>query len=191
MTATAPPTAPADLIALLGQRQPLYALLDAARSRKIREYLDKSEVEYQSLLEGPDVVAMADYVPYLAAVTPGSRLLATLLHHGWGASWGVFLTTEVDFPTLRKHLRHFLSVLLPDKQQAFFRFYDPRVLRVFLPACQEAEAAEFFGPITAFLMEGEDPAELLVFTPGAPRPQQETVSVTVPELTDYTTVLPG
>jgi hypothetical protein len=44
-----------------------------------------------------------------------------------------------------------------------FRFYDPRVLRVYLPTCRPAETDEFFGPVHEMLMESEDARDILVF----------------------------
>ena len=43
----------------------------------------------------------------------------------------------------------------------FFRFYDPRVLRTYLPTCTVAELRLIFGPVEAFLLEGEEDDELL------------------------------
>lgn len=40
----------------------------------------------------------------------------------------------------------------------YFRFYDPRVLRRFLPVCTPDQLYAFFGPIDYFLFEDEDPA---------------------------------
>jgi hypothetical protein len=39
----------------------------------------------------------------------------------------------------------------------YFRYYDPRVLRVYLPTCNESELGAVFGPIEFFLLEHEDP----------------------------------
>jgi hypothetical protein len=44
-----------------------------------------------------------------------------------------------------------------------FRYYDPRLLRVYLPTCRPAELETFFGPIDTFLTEGEDGGEMLEF----------------------------
>ena len=46
----------------------------------------------------------------------------------------------------------------------YFRFYDPRVLRIFLPTCDAAQLKEFFGPVAHFICEDEDPAFGLVFS---------------------------
>jgi hypothetical protein len=44
-----------------------------------------------------------------------------------------------------------------------FRYYDPRVLRTYLPTCSQQDLGEFFGPVLNYVVEGEDPAELLRF----------------------------
>ena len=58
---------------------------------------------------------------------------------------------------LRSHLRRFLIVLDEDTgKKLYFRFYDPRVLRAFLPTCSKIQVADMFGEIGMFLLEGED-----------------------------------
>jgi hypothetical protein len=37
----------------------------------------------------------------------------------------------------------------------YFRFYDPAVLRVFLPASTVLQRAELFGAVEEFIFEGE------------------------------------
>ena len=65
---------------------------------------------------------------------------------------------------MRHHLRHFLEVKLPDDTQVYFRFYDPRVLRVFLPTCTPDDTNQFFGPmIQNYLVEDESSDQLLRF----------------------------
>ena len=44
-----------------------------------------------------------------------------------------------------------------------FRYYDPRVLRVYLPTCNFDELQTVFGPVMHFIQEGEVPTELLRF----------------------------
>jgi hypothetical protein len=44
-----------------------------------------------------------------------------------------------------------------------FRYYDPRVLRVYLPTCQPNELRTVFGPIRSYLVEGEDGKSLIEF----------------------------
>jgi len=136
--------------------QPLYAVLDAARDIKILALLLKSNEEYQSLYEGPQGAKLAQVAPYLVRLKKDSILLEKLVRDGWGESWGVYLTCASEFNEVRRHLRHFLEVMLPEGEQVYFRYYDPRVLRVYLPTCTFEETDSFFGPIQNYLMEDED-----------------------------------
>ena len=52
--------------------------------------------------------------------------------------------------------RKFLIVKLEVGKELYFRFYDHRVLRIFLPTCYEKQLKYFFGLIKVFAMESED-----------------------------------
>ena len=54
----------------------------------------------------------------------------------------------------------------PSGKQVYFRFYDPTVLRLFLPTCLSKEIEEFFGPVKQILMEADDPKMALHFVRG-------------------------
>jgi len=152
------------LLALLRHSfQPLYAILDAARDLKVLVALLHSGADYQSLYEGPKGDSLAQVAPYLVRLPADSPLLDILVREGWGQSWGVYLTSASEFGEVRKHLRHFLEVQLPNGNGAYFRFYDPRVLRVYLPTCRPEETYYFFGPIKDYLVEDEKPGHLLRF----------------------------
>ncbi|HLZ49792.1 MAG TPA: DUF4123 domain-containing protein [Candidatus Acidoferrum sp.] len=146
--------------------QPLYALLDASREPSVLKVILESKEEYQSLYEGPQGAQLAHFAPYLVRVPQKSALLETLVQQAWSKSWGVFLTCDAPLKDLRTHFRHFLNVKLPDGTQVYFRYYDPRVLRLFLPTCLHEETTQFFGPVKQFLLEAEDPATALHFTRG-------------------------
>ena len=144
--------------------QPLFAILDAARDIRILALLLHHKEECQSLYEGVEGAELAQVAPYLVRLTKDSRLLDALVKEGWGKSWGVYLTSASDLQEVRRHLRHFLQVKLPDGEQVYFRFYDPRVMRVFLPSCTAEETTQFFGPIKRYVMESEEPDKLWEFT---------------------------
>ena len=146
--------------------QPLYALLDASREPSVLKVILESKEEYQSLYEGAQGAQLAHFAPYLIRVPQKSALLETLVQQAWSKSWGVFLTCDQPLKDLRTHFRRFLSVKLPDGTQVYFRYYDPRVLRLFLPTCLPEETNQFFGPVKHFLMEAEDPKLALHFTRG-------------------------
>jgi len=151
------------LSALRGEFQPLYAILDAARDIKILQLLRQAGPEHQSLYEGAQAEDLAEVAPYLVRLPRDSPLLKTWESEGRTNSWGVFLTCDLPLVELRKHLRRFLTVKLPGGETALFRFYDPRVLRLFLPTTEKEEAVDFFGPVKSFLVEDQEPLDLLRF----------------------------
>jgi hypothetical protein len=45
-----------------------------------------------------------------------------------------------------------------------FRFYDPRVLSIFLPTCLPEQITEMFGPVTRFFAEAHDGAAIAEYS---------------------------
>ncbi|MDR3752321.1 MAG: DUF4123 domain-containing protein [Terracidiphilus sp.] len=132
-----------------------FVVLDGAISPAVVDLLNQAGVFYQSLYEGEQGRDMAPFGPYLAEIQKGGKLIPFLIKVGWGKSWGVFLGTELGFVEARKHLRHFLMADIEGGQRVIFRFYDPRVMRVFIPTCNADQRREFFGKIQHFLVESE------------------------------------
>jgi pSer/pThr/pTyr-binding forkhead associated (FHA) protein len=158
--------------------QPLYALLDASREPSVLKVIYESKEEFQSLYEGALGAQLAHFAPYLIRVPQQSALVETLVQQAWSKSWGVFLTCDQPLKELRTHFRHFLNVKLPDGKQVYFRYYDPRVLRLFLPTCLPEETSQFFGPVKQFLIESEDPKVAFHFTRGAKGAEKKELQLT-------------
>jgi Domain of unknown function (DUF4123)/FHA domain len=153
-----------DLLRLLTERpEPLFGLLDASRDSRVLDFLRASEDMWQSLYQGAKGEELACVAPYLVHLPKTSALLPKLIDASWGQSWGVYLTSSQSFSEIRKHLRRFLTVSAADGRKLFFRFYDPRVLRVYIPTCTTDERNALFGPVSCFLMEDDEPDQLLLF----------------------------
>lgn len=162
----APDLSPADAMkALEAQGSSLYAVLDAARDPRILTLLQESDAEFRSLYDGKSADTLADCAPYLARPAMDPLLLESLVMDGWGKSWGVYCASALPLDELRKHLRKYLMVLVKERP-VYFRYYDPRVLRTFLPTCTAAETREFFGPVEAYFVEAEDSRRMLCLRPG-------------------------
>ncbi|HYJ09943.1 MAG TPA: DUF4123 domain-containing protein [Polyangiaceae bacterium] len=142
---------------LAQQKLPLFAVLDAARDPAVLETLLAHGELYYSLYDGVEGEKLAEVAPYLVQLPSRSSLAESLIREHWGKCWGFFIFALLDFKTLRRQLRRFLLVEDERGKSMYFRFYDPRVLRVFLPTCTLAEASEFFGQIAYFLLESEQP----------------------------------
>jgi Domain of unknown function (DUF4123)/FHA domain len=132
----------------------LYAIVDAARDDMVLPWLLESGAQHVSLYDGWQASELADVAPYLVAVSKDSAVLSDLLSRSWGQAWGVFLSSSATLRDLRRHLRRFLKVQVEGQGRMLFRFYDPRVLRAYLPTCTLEEANAFFGPVDCFLVEG-------------------------------------
>lgn len=143
----------------------LYAVLDAARSPRIVELLKESADEHQSLFEGLAGAGLWRVAPYLVKLEPDtSPLLARLLAEGWGHAWGIYVQSGAPFKQVRRHFRRHLRVEDPESRSLYFRFYDPRVLRRFLPMASGRQSHELFAEVGCYVVEGKLPGEVLTFT---------------------------
>lgn len=131
----------------------LMALLDASRDDRVLELLHESVEQYQSLYDGVRGETMADAAPYLVQLPNGSALLRRLVQEGWGKAWGVYFRCAGAHKMVRRHFRRLLFVESESGDRLYFRFYDPRVLRVFLPTCTVQQCATLFGEVSVFWME--------------------------------------
>jgi hypothetical protein len=150
-----------------GPRQNIWMILDGARSIEIFRMLLACHLEYACLYSGPLTGELEVAAPYLVQLDHGYRDTHEFIQRAWGNSWGVFLRSETSLKKLRRHLREFLVVRDERGERLVFRYYDPRVLRVYLPTCTPAELRTFFGPIETFWTESENTKELGEFLLGA------------------------
>jgi hypothetical protein len=142
---------------LYAERSKVLAVLDAARDPSISELVRGSDLPHASLLEGSEGEMLAKVAPYIVELPRDTALWEKLLP-AWGQSWGIFLNTQVGLQAVRDSIRKNLRMRAPSGAEFYFRFYDPRVLRGFLPTCTPEECGEFFGPVSRFVMEADDPA---------------------------------
>ncbi|HWB06990.1 MAG TPA: DUF4123 domain-containing protein [Verrucomicrobiales bacterium] len=141
-----------------------YAILDGAVVRQLPDYLDERDSPFACLLRGETDPLVLTRAPYLVRIAPGDEILSWILEEGWGRNWGMFTAVAPDTPfdDVLDHFRQFVQVRLPDGRVVFFRFYDPRVQRLFLPSCDAAQAGELFKLPAVWSCESEDGGSLLV-----------------------------
>ena len=149
-----------------GSSGDIFALLDCARDPRIYPLIKRQQINYSCLFAGDLPQELAEAAPYLVALSPHSHLTEALLTLGWGHSWGVFLASSAILQNLRRHFRRFLEVCDEQGKRLLFRYYDPRVLRIYLPTCNEEELRFVFGPVDRFVLEGEKSAAPVEFRRG-------------------------
>ncbi|MFO1350306.1 MAG: DUF4123 domain-containing protein [Gammaproteobacteria bacterium] len=147
---------------LFGADLTTYALLDGASIPGLPKMFAIHQPDHVCLLRGELDADLAAAAPYLVKLDADSPF-ADFVLSGWGEHWGVFALTQAKLRELRKHFRTFLMVRDPSGKPMYFRYYDPRVLRIYLPTCNEDEADAVFGPVARYVMEGEDPMQMVKF----------------------------
>lgn len=143
--------------------QGTYTILDAARDDKIYPELVNSDSESLCLYLGGKAVELATVAPYLLELKREDPFTQWVLNNGLGKSWGIFLQSSAPFKELHRHFRKFLMVYDEKGTPLYFRFYDPRVLRIYLPTCNEKELEAVFGPVSCYYVENKDSSEMIEF----------------------------
>jgi len=136
--------------------QGVYALVDAARSESIYPKLMAAEAASVCLHRGKKAEELAWVAPYLVQLEREDPLTHWLLESGWGKSRCVFVLSSASLQELKRHFRTFLKVYDEKGKGYFFRFYDPRVMRVYLPTCNKKELETFYGPVSCYCLEGKE-----------------------------------
>ncbi len=134
-----------------------FVILDAARIFGEIDTARQLQSKFLNLFTGRDEELLSSVAPYIFLFQPETDFSNWLNDKGWGNAWGIFISSNTTLEELKIHLNKFLVVRDVNGKELYLRFYDPRVLRKFLPACDATQLREFFGPVNNFLVEDEDP----------------------------------
>lgn len=142
----------------------VFAVLDGASVPDLLDVFDEFQPDHVCLYRGELDPSLAECAPYLVRLQFDHPFTTWLLQEGWGKHWGIFATSQADMPAVRKHFRTFLVVKDPDGNQLYFRYYDPRVLRLYLPTCNLLERSVVFGPLQMIIVEDVAAKACLVYS---------------------------
>lgn len=142
-----------------------YMLVDAARDPAIHPALvaHQDELEMMSLYQGELAVNLADVAPYIVALERGAPFGRWLMAQARGRSWGIFIRSRLGLTEVRRKVRRFNVASTEDGRSMMFRYYDPRVLRVFLPIATPDQLARLFDGVDAYYAENESGDSLIGF----------------------------
>lgn len=138
-----------------GQRPDMWMIIDGGRDRRIYPAVSFSGLQHECLFAGNLSVPLQRSAPYLVQLELDDRSTIRMIEDGFGQSWGTFLRADVGIKTLRRHLRTMLRVQAPNGKYMLFRYWDPRVLRIYLPTCFPEELHRFFGPVEQIWVEDQ------------------------------------
>lgn len=133
---------------LHGDAGPCFALIDCARNPQLHALLTRAGINAVSLFDGVEALRLERYGPWLAPFPLHGELAAAWFGNGgqgWAQAWGWLFQSDAAADTLRRHFKKFLKVDFPGGSQAYWRFYDPRVLCQLLPVMREEQHEQLFG----------------------------------------------
>ena len=151
-----------DALANLAAGRRLFAVLDACDCPPVQAKTGQlGEAKAPCLFKGMAREQYAEVAPYLVQVD--APMLAWIGEALKGEPWGVFAaaSSQTSLADLERHFRRFLMVKSPGGKAWSFRFYDPRVLRTYLPTCEKEELRIVYGPLEAYGLPGDDGAVVL------------------------------
>lgn len=141
-----------------------YALLDRVRIDGQLTHIQTIAPLLLPMYRAPEDAQQEESAPVLIGYESGDAF-GQWFGQSSGDAVGISIESEAGPEAVQKHLRRFLMVQFEgDNRPVYFRYYDPAILRVFLPTCTETELQTLFGPIQAFWTEGEEPGRWLRFT---------------------------
>jgi hypothetical protein len=141
----------------------VYAVLDGASIPELLDNLYEQQPEHVCLYRGELEPDIAETAPYLVKLERDTDFSDWVIEKGWGNHWGIFALSDESLTAMRNHFRKFLMVYDPENRPLYFRYYDPRVLRKYLPICDAEDMVSLFGPVVSYFLEDEDPKNGLRF----------------------------
>jgi hypothetical protein len=138
----------------------LWAIIDACDVLAVAEKLRSLGQDKARSLLNDDYWAVT---PYLVSLD--SEMLLWLQKHLWATPWGIFVMAKRPIDELFAHFVKLLVSRLPDGEDWFFRYYDPRVLARFLDTCNAQELKAFYGPVRGYAIGNRDTGQCTAFIP--------------------------
>lgn len=166
----------------------LYAVVDAARGpMTIPPTLKAMTDQVSCLYRGQALDEFGDDTAWVVGIAPDESVLDWLIDSGFGKRWSIFLRSSLQLSDVVRHLRKFTLIEDDEGTAHFFRFYDPRTLRQYLPVFTPEQNTAFFTGIDAWYCENDlRPDEILKFTTNAGTLHREAISLSSSQDTNAT-----
>jgi hypothetical protein len=148
---------------LLSAQTKLFCVLDGAAVPDLPTHLYELDPPNYCLAPGELEPEAAFVAPYVVQLLPNHKFTDWVLDEGFGKNWGIFVHCPHSITEMRRHFRSLVTVYDEEGNMMIFRFYDPRVIRQFLPTCDADELKTFFGKVQRYFAEAEADENLLSF----------------------------
>lgn len=134
-----------------------YLLLDGAQIEDLMLTLYQLEhaPEFHWLYEGTRFAELADAGPILIA-TEDDSLLSQHFRKHWHTTAGVTLVSRAPVDELVQHLSSLVHASVGGGVSLLFRYYDPRILYLWLTDMSDGQRNSVLGPVEQFTLWGSD-----------------------------------
>lgn len=123
-----------------------YAVIDLANAERLRPAVTGLRSSFaEPLLDRSFSPKLLQVGPWLVRLSKAPEVESALGTLAPGTPWGYYLYASFDLQSVRQALRRFNLVTLADASRPLlFRYWDPRVLEVFLNVAEPHQHAQFF-----------------------------------------------
>ncbi len=149
------------------ERQNIYAVVDGAACPDLRFNISKWNPESSCLWSGDLDADLEEVAPYMIKLERDADFTQWLIKEGWENHWNIFVSSILEPKAFRKEIRKFQLARLPEGETVYFRFYDPRVLEMFLPTCDEMQRHELFTHIEVLYFSAKAKLQLAIARKGS------------------------
>lgn len=134
----------------------LYFIADAALLKSALEMI-LAKASLSKCLFKEESNHLLGLAPYLLSLDPDSELFHRIKTEEALRNSGIFVSTYMDFEACWLHFRQLLSAVDEKGRMLLFRYYDPRILHIFLDTIEPHQITEFFKDDCRFMYfrEGE------------------------------------
>lgn len=121
-----------------------YALMDCALDSTIYPTIQASGCPNQKLYGESWQSGLADIAPHVVELTSSAKFSTELLTWDWYGNWGYFVQSTTSLSDLAQSFADLTTAKLSSGEEVFFRFFDPRVIRVFLAQASKNDLQSVF-----------------------------------------------
>lgn len=179
------------LATAIEKQRSAFLLIDSAQHQDAYKWLEKSGIPYYSLFKGAKEESLIEIAPLLIPVSELDQLLADKLC-AWAWDLGIsspclsWCESNLSGGALANALTAFHIVDLTDDQSMLMRWYDARILPVWMACLTPAQLANFTGGIFSigYLNRFGSPAVLYAANETTPLPARPALGKSVIALDD-------
>lgn len=141
-----------------------FALLEPHIHPDVQKALLEYPHDAEPLLPENYPFDLRDATAQLLSLAPNTPISQWFIHQAYAKGWAVFIKTDLSKVQLQVHLSHFAHVADSDGRTYLFSLCNPLFTQAWLNgACQENRGTHILQGHLVFLLEDEDPQNLISF----------------------------